>query len=91
MAAFSKGDRVAWHHDLAMHGEGSVIRESALPNDALLGTVLGPANDEKTWFEVELDRKPKSAPGYDAPLEAFSDKGFVVLTVDELVKVAPDA
>lgn len=93
MTAFSKGDRVAWHHGHGIYAPGTVLYESAAADGAILGTVRGPANDAKTWYEVELDKKPATAPGYEQKLaaETFSEAGFIVLTQDELVKVAPDA
>jgi hypothetical protein len=45
-----------------LHGE---------PGTGQLGTIVGPANDEKTYWEVELDGGKKT----------------VVLTEDELVRI----
>ena len=75
MSYFDVGDRIAWSHVVAPdHGQKSVIRASAvLAKDALaqLGTVIGPANDVDTWWEVTLDGSENSR----------------VLTKDELVRV----
>jgi hypothetical protein len=74
---FDKGDRVAWSHVVATeHGQKSVMRAVAvLAKDgaAQLGTVIGPANDVGTWWEVHLDGTP--------------DDASRVLTKDELVRV----
>lgn len=79
MAAFEKGDKVAWSHGYAVqHAEGSIVGRDvveALAPDASFGVVKKIANDEGTWFEVQLD----------------GSKDTVVLTQDELVKVAGDA
>lgn len=77
MSYFAAGDRVAWSHVVATeHGAKSVIRAAAvLARDSVaqLGTVIGPANDVDTWWEVKLDG---------------SEDGVTrVLTKDELVRV----
>lgn len=75
MAAFSKGDRVAWSQAFATAlGAGAVVHKDAaqaLDPAAKLGKVVGPTNDEKTYYEVE-----------------FEDGKHRILTDDELVKVA---
>lgn len=87
MAAFKKGDRVAWHHSFAaVHAAGSIVRAAAVPtldkNHPLhgepgtgqFGTVAAVANEEGTWFEVQLDGEKKPR----------------VLTAEELVAVKED-
>lgn len=89
MSTFNEGDRVAWSHGFStQHAPGSIVHASAVPTldeqhplygepgSGQLGTVLGVANDEGTYYEVQLD----------------DSKDSVVLTEDELVKVhEPDA
>lgn len=76
---FDSGDRVAWDHQYAtQHASGSIIRTEAVAAQApgaQFGTVQGTANDEGTWFTVQLD-------GESEPR---------VLTGDEIVKVDGDA
>lgn len=55
---FAKQDRVLWSHSEATkHATGSILRGSVAESvgDGLLGTVLDVANDEGTYFTVELD------------------------------------
>jgi hypothetical protein len=77
MAKFNSGDAVAWSHTLgAIHGDGSVIKKSAVEaqdSSAKFGTVTTIANAEETWFSVALDGGEER-----------------VLTGDELVRVAPE-
>jgi hypothetical protein len=76
-AAFRKGDRVAWSHEEATkHARGSVLLASALPQSARLGVVQSVENDAGTYFKVKFDDKGKP--------------GELVLTADELVKVADE-
>lgn len=74
MSAFSKGDKVAWSHQVAtQHTESSVMLKdavSASDGAARFGVVKGVANKEGTYFTVDFDGDEK------------------VLTQDELVKVA---
>jgi len=83
-AAFSKGDRVAWHHAFAtQHAAGSIVRAEAVPQlpdkhpnagepgTGQFGTVVGPGNDVGTWWEIQLD----------------GEKSTRVLTEDEIVKI----
>lgn len=71
--AFASGDRVCWDHAFStQHATGSIIRESAVPDTGEVGTVVDVANEEGTWFEVDFDGRDDN----------------VVLTADELVKVA---
>lgn len=80
--AFKKGDRVAWHHTYAtQHSPASIVLASAiptLPGDdpgiGQFGTVVGPGNDEGTYWEVLLD----------------SEKTSRVLTGDEIVRIEED-
>lgn len=80
-APFAKGDRIAWDHTFAtQHAPGSIIRSEAIDGqapEAQLGKVVKVANDEGTYFEVQLDDAKKGE--------------TVTLTADELVKVADDA
>jgi hypothetical protein len=73
MAAFSKGDKVAWHQEFSsQHAVGSIIRADAVPDDAKVGEVKAIANEEGTYFEVAFE----------------GHKNNLVLTEDELVKVS---
>jgi hypothetical protein len=84
VASFKNGDRVAWHHAFAtQHAPGSIVHAPAVPSldkkhplhgepgTGQLGTIVGPGNDEKTWWEVEFDGGKKT----------------LVLTEDELVRI----
>jgi hypothetical protein len=57
--AFKKGDRVAWHQVFAaIHAPESIVTAEAIAAHAPgahLGTVVGPMNEPKTHFAVELD------------------------------------
>jgi len=55
MAAFEKGDKVAIGGFATAHAAGSIIRADAVPEGTALGTVVGAANDEETWFTVKTD------------------------------------
>lgn len=83
-AAFNKGDRVAWHHAFAtQHAAGSIVRAEAVPQlpekhplrgdpgTGQFGTVIGPGNDEGTYWEIQLDGEKKSR----------------ILTEDEIVRI----
>jgi hypothetical protein len=73
MAAFKKGDKVAWDHEFSTpHAEGSIIRPDAVPDGVKIGVVEGAANDEGTYFSVKFSGR----------------KSADVLTHEELVKVA---
>lgn len=77
--SFAAGDRVAWDHAYAtQHGEGSIILAEAAAAQApgvRFGTVQDVANQEGTWFSVQLD----------------GESELRVLTGDEIVKVTGDA
>jgi hypothetical protein len=79
---FSKGDKVAWHHGLAIHALESVLRRDAAESmgapegdpgvDVVsFGVVQRVANDEKTYYDVK-----------------FEDGETRTLTFEELVRVA---
>jgi hypothetical protein len=59
MAEFEKGDRVAWSQVVAgmFPGGVTVTLAAVTANDpgAQVGTVQGTANDEETYFDVDLD------------------------------------
>lgn len=61
MAAFKAGDRVAWSHSFAtMFAEGSIVTAEtveAFDKDAKIGKVKKVANDEGTYFDVEVGDK----------------------------------
>lgn len=87
--AFREGDKVCWSHELAtMHADGSIVHRSRIqstdpsqPNPRF-GTVSKVANEESTWFEVTLE------PTEDEEAHGFGGPDVVVLTADEIVKVA---
>jgi len=62
MPKFKQGDHVAWGHKVgALHGEGSVLKKSAVEathaqeESISYGVVEGVANTEETWFVVALE------------------------------------
>ena len=63
MPKFNAGDNVVWSHAHgALHAEGSVLKKTAVIAtaneegvDVQFGSIVGPANDEETWFEVALE------------------------------------
>lgn len=82
--AFEKDDRVCWSHSFAtQHAEGSIVYAEAVPQlpedhpeyggpgSGQFGTIVGPDNDEQTWWQVQLDGEDEVR----------------VLTEDELVKI----
>lgn len=75
MAKFNPGDKVVWSHAHgAVHGDGSIIKKSAVTDpDAKFGEVVSAANSGNTWFDVALE-----------------GGGIRTLTGDELVRVSPE-
>lgn len=51
---YRKGQRVAWSDQVYMHGEGSVLVDTALPDNAQQGMVVGLGETPGTW-EIRLD------------------------------------
>lgn len=81
MSAFEKGDRVAWSHEEATkHADGSILRASVLgdpgdePGSGQRGNIVDAANEEGTWWEVQLD----------------GDDETRILTSDELVRIVEE-
>lgn len=87
MAAFKKGDRVAWHHTFAAgHAEGSIVRADAVPTfpkdhpfhgdpgSGQLGTIAGPGD-------------PSDENGFLWAVQLDGEKDERVLTADEIVRV----
>lgn len=78
-AAFQPGDRVAWSHGYAAQfPAGVVVYATAVPQGdpgqpgtGQFGTVVGPGNEQGTWWDVQVD----------------GEKSVRTLTMDELVKV----
>lgn len=89
---FAGGDRVAWHHTLGVvYGEGSILRESAL--NALApgtpkGTVDGAANVEETYWVVRIDKEFLTHPQVVTAAGTHDDPNKLVLTSEELVRIA---
>lgn len=86
---FAIGDRVAWSHQLApQHAEGSLLKYAALPPGTPVGTVIGPANEAGSWFEVLIDTEHQAHPAVLGASETHPDPEILVLTEDELLRVA---
>lgn len=75
--SFVEKERIAWSHSVGpIHGSKSVIAAAAvlaIDPAAVLGTVLGPANDVPTHWLIHLD--------------GTADGETRVLTSDELVRI----
>jgi len=62
MSLFEKGDLVGWsHREATKHAPGSILYASVLgepgdePGSGQRGTIVGPANEQETWWDVKLD------------------------------------
>lgn len=88
---FEPGQRVAWSHaEATKHAAGSVLRASALPPETPCGTVVGAANEAGTWWVVAFAGAHARHPAVRKAAATHPGRNTLVLTGDELVRIAED-
>lgn len=88
MPKFNPGDRVAWSHEFAIYGEGTVLRESTVGH-ATRGTVKEcDGGLVAVKFDKPLDAESPATPNATEP--AWHGEKTYTLTEDELVRIQED-